>query len=62
MTNYERIKSMSVEEMANAIHSIDYPCEFCMQNRHRDHNGLCNASGSCVDGIKRFLESEVETE
>lgn len=64
MTNYDRIKAMSVEEMAAATLS-KFPygegCEkFCAYTK----NGYCNkfaddGQGDCVDGIKQWLESEV---
>lgn len=51
MTNFEKIKAMSVEEMAEAINKmediLDMPLEHCLS---RD----CN---SC---IKEWLESEAE--
>lgn len=64
-TNYDRIRNMSVEEMAKALNkrSIgNVDCEkFCAYTK----DGRCNkfkndGKGSCVDGIKLWLESEVE--
>lgn len=61
MTNYERIKNMSVEEMATILErSAD--CEnFCAFTK----DGECDASGGsemCLIGVKQWLETEVETE
>ena len=52
MTNYEKIKNLSVEEMARFmdIHNI-YPCRHCIG---------CENSSSCEQGIKKWLESEAE--
>lgn len=71
-TNFDRIKKMSVQEMAELIHRADnfarIPhkaiCERCCAYTK---NGKCNkyrgdGKGSCVDGIKQWLESESEEE
>lgn len=57
MTNYEKIKNMSVEEMA----------EFIL---NQQHHVLCNdvcsyglhkcEGYSCNEGVKQWLESEVQ--
>lgn len=52
MTNYEKIKAMSVEEMAHFILTIctdEGRCYFC---------DVCNSD--CVGNVKKYLESEVE--
>ena len=49
MTNGDRIRQMSNEEMAEVINQ---PCGFCMQGDY------CDAG--CIEGIKAYLESEVE--
>jgi len=54
MTNYDRIRNMSVEEMAEFLND-NYKCEQCDY-----HHKCCN--GECIDGIKQYLESEVDTE
>ena len=54
MTNYEQIKNMSVEELAE-IFNRNYKCNRCAFN---SHPYICNAN--CLDGIKQYLESEVE--
>lgn len=56
MTNIERIKAMSVEEMARFINEISNCeiniCEFCPLI------GYCGSD----DSVKKYLESEVEEE
>ena len=69
MTNYERIRNMSVDEMAITIFNLDIingglKCEKCCAYTV---NGKCNKTdndgkGNCIDGVKLWLESEVETE
>lgn len=53
MTNYEKIKSMSVEEMAEFMYEncLCACCPYC-------DGGLCHCD--CKDGHKKWLESEVE--
>lgn len=58
MTNYERIKDMGVNEMANFLHiDCDGACECCVFNRNT--NCYENAD-KCKLGIREWLESEVE--
>lgn len=58
MTNLEKIRSMSVEELARFL------CEFsgCYRgNGSRcDHYDLCMTGGDVADSIASWLESEVE--
>ena len=49
MTNGDRIRQMSNEELAR---TMAYDCDYCMQGEY------CETSG--VEGIKAYLESEVE--
>lgn len=64
MTNYERIKNMSVEEMAEFInHETDGICGCCHPDiRFRyevEHNGRnCYQDNVCIKGIKKWLEEE----
>lgn len=56
MTNYERIKKMSVEEMANFLYKLDDNCTTC-----------CATYGNCYDedcekGVKKWLETETKIE
>ena len=54
MTNFERIKGMNVEEMAEFLRDYDY-CDVCIYDRTP-----CRGR-SCKDGIKQWLESEAVT-
>lgn len=59
MTNYEKIKSMSMEEMAAFIDTIDKHCQCCAHNRNID--GVCHVSlDTCESGVSKWLESEAE--
>lgn len=53
MTNYEMIKQLSVEEMAEFLRDNDY-YDVCIYDRT-----TCKEL-SCKDGIKEWLESEAE--
>lgn len=53
MTNYEKIKEMSIDEMA-ALFSV--ACGFCVCACEPG-----NCSLSCKEGVKKWLESEAET-
>ena len=59
MTNYERIKAMSVQEMAKLL-SNENDCErYCAFTK----NGKCNDFGrlnECKKGVELWLNSEVE--
>ena len=56
MTNYEKIKSMSVEEMAEFLGDTPEICDFCV------YEGSChnNLNTNCIDGTKLWLEQEAE--
>lgn len=60
MTNYERIKSMSVEEMAKKIfeYGSTYVCTLC---KNCYEKSICEkAKGTdCIQYITEWLESEV---
>lgn len=60
MTNYDRIRNMSVDDMAKAISGAIDDCEkYCAFTK----NGKCNNfgnDGGCPIGIKLWLESEVD--
>ena len=49
MTNGDRIRQMSNEELAEVL---SHECEWCMQG------GYCDTS--CITGIKAYLEREEE--
>ena len=55
MTNYERIKSMSIDEMAGYFNEI-FDCRNCPNDMF-----LCESKGDvCTKYIKQWLESEVQ--
>lgn len=59
MTNFEKIKNMSVEEMAAAIVkgvSSD-PCDYCEANEYQCHGGECSTLDDS-EIIQMWLESE----
>lgn len=57
LTNYERIKNMSVDEMAGEITSKIDDCPDCICYSQCD--GYEN-NNTCISKIKQWLESEVE--
>lgn len=59
MTHFEYIKkyikNMKMEEIATLINRIGYfPCECC------EYNDSPGCGSKCVEGIKKFLESEMK--
>ena len=62
MTNYEKIKSMAVEEMAKAICDMSINCQkYCVfvKNSECDNYGDCEV---CEKGIEMWLEREAQNE
>ena len=58
MNNFERIKSMSIKEMARFFASkLPKSCHLCTGQKMG-----CLREISCESGIKSYLESEVENE
>ena len=51
MTNYEKIKNMSVEEMAEFLSTNDYLCQLCSEDEPCDRE--------CHSHYMNYLESEV---
>jgi len=50
-TNYQRIKSMSIEELADFFECLtDNECAYC----------LTDCKGKCNEGFLKWLESEVK--
>lgn len=65
MTNFEKIKSMSVEELAEFMYSAND--KICFENCTRDTGNKysCKFGGgctpeNCVRCMKQYLESEVK--
>ena len=61
MTNYEKIKNMSIDEMAARIVEHIEDCEqFCA---YTNELGECQHTGTllaCVDGITEYLMNEAK--
>lgn len=65
MTNYEKIKSMTAEEMQKALFDFLWNCEdaedlsevFCWYCIHDDD---LSCGGKCQDGVLAWLNSEVK--
>lgn len=58
MTNYEHMKEMSVEEMAQMLSDSD-----CEKRCGFTKNGKCDSysiSDTCAKGVEKWLNSEVE--
>ena len=55
ITNYEKIKAMSIDEMAKIFAKNGY-CEFCKLKEAQ----TCDMP--CEQGVRQYLESEVEEE
>ena len=71
MTNFEKIKQMSVEEMAEAIQNItnsEYDVKFCQNKKECDEklddfcfeNDVFDVDLPCRNCIIEWLESEVQ--
>ncbi len=68
LTNFEKIKLKSVDEMAEFLEDDDYICmQYCNQKHCAEHkdDGKCAAAGkegrknACVQAVKNWLNSEV---
>ena len=57
MTNFEKIKQMSVEDMAYFLTGFFTTCELCT---HNTNNGGMGCTGGCIDGKTKWLESEAK--
>ena len=61
MTNLDRIKSMTVDEMAEFLDTIGRDCtKVCAHMNKHKCSGLF--PGICKVGIKKWLEQEAETD
>ena len=56
-TNYEHIRSMSVKELTEFLF-YHHRCSKCAF--YKEFDVTCD--GECLEGIKQYLESEVDTE
>lgn len=55
MKNIEAIKKMNTDELAEFL--TDFDCFRCCE-----HDGSCKTRSNCVNGLKKFLESEAKSE
>lgn len=63
MNNYERIKNMSIDEMAE-FSSVFQRCSFCIVSKKYKNMTKVNMEEcrklSCKEGCKKWLEAESE--
>ena len=61
MTNFERVKEMNVEEMAEFLtKEYDGICSCCIiEDREKREMKCYSVPGMCTQGVRRWLESEV---
>ena len=57
MTNGDRIRQMSNEELAKTLSRV---CEICIYRKADIEEELLFCNGPCKEGIKAYLESEEE--
>ena len=69
MNNFEKIKNMTIDEMAEFVfaqnNGSEYSCEFCPKQEWCIENYPCWRKPStdiCIEGVKQWLLSEVENE
>ena len=63
ITNFDRIKAMSVEEMAEYICGIqEAPCHCCHYQKETASCGGGYDTSICRAGVVKMLESEVQTD
>lgn len=58
MTNFEKIKNMSIEEIADKLNSLISSCECCPIQKFCDKNRE-NYIG-CISILEKWLKSEAE--
>ena len=64
MNNYERLKGMSLEEMA-IYFADDFKCNLCSEYKRLSDNPLTEYDGcdsQCAKHCKEWLENEVDDE
>ena len=57
MTNFEKIKQMTVEEFAKELHG-GFNCDFCKYN----DSCMCIPLVYCAEGFLEWLNEEVKTD
>ena len=58
MTNYKKIKSMSIKKMAKFLYSFEMPCEMCPCSDVHYH--CMDPNYDCKKTIKDWLKAESE--
>lgn len=53
MNNFQKIKSMKIDEMSKFI--VDFDCY-----KSCEHEGRCGKYENCINGIKKYLEQEAD--
>ena len=60
-TNYDRVRNMSVKELADLLVRRKFSCmPFCKNCEICTQKTFCYPL--CIDGVKKWLESEVDSE
>lgn len=61
-TRYNLIRDMGVDELAEKIfHAVSNCTQYCAFTKDgKCDNYMSNLKGTCTEGIKKWLESEVE--
>ena len=55
MSNFDRIKAMNIDELAEFISQFADDCKFCICDLNDEK---CKTFKFCSDGIKKWLESD----
>ena len=60
MTNFEKIKNMTVEELADYIFYLGNCTEYCYGHCAYQDDEECPNDGdkACLEGVRKWLESE----
>ena len=64
MTNFEKIKSLGLEEMAKAIFDCGNGREYCYGHCYFQNDDTCPNDGGqgCLQGVIKWLESEANND
>ena len=60
LTNYDRIKNMTVEELAQYIFDLGNGSEYCYGHCAFQDDDPCPRGRGCMVGVIKWLESEAE--
>ena len=63
MTNGDRIRQMSNEELAEVLCDVRNCCRYCIGKYERFGEFDCSVivnNTNCIEGIKAYLDTEVE--